>query len=409
VPVRIDGEVWELWRERAELVKEPRIDLRFVSDSPRDQALRALREALATALAALDPGTELPDGYDEPRVGECRIAAGADAVVLQIYDSDMIEALLGKIVADLEARGLDGRLEPYQPPVLPPPPNVMPLVECRMRPRGERQHIRSWAHRWIAHPDPFERLVMAGAGWCSALPAISSTNLSIDTLPRVAVNPFDDLPELLRGVIEQTGVVADLTCSGGDRYRTMAICPRDGRITLIDAGEAIGGVHGWLAPAGELTEFLSENIRELVYAYIKHGSSWALAVHAESLQFDWPPSPYTRWIGTRQEPFEDVYAPDAFAVQLLGPGYAGRIPTTTCWRQTQLENDSVLLEHTDPTAWFDTPFAPYGGVNQTPAFEPPPVLLRARADLDPILFRDEIAVQHQSSGSAPLGHGGWSG
>jgi hypothetical protein len=385
--VEVANRIWLEWRDRGELVKDPRIDLLLSSNLAPREALDALTEALGAAVAELDPGEELPDGYDEPLVGECRVAILGDGVVLQVYDSDMLRLLLELIATGLERRGVEGRLDVYEPKVVPPPPMKIALVECRMRVRGERHHLRRWVHEWKIDADAFRAVVAAGARWCTSLPG--SLALSIDTIPRVTVDAQDDLAELLRGAVERTGVVCDLTSASPDRYRTMAFTPRDGRVTLIEAGEAIERDGGWREPLREHTKFLECNAPQLVYAYIKHGSNWGHAKHASTLMWDWP----HRSGGDRGEGwFEDTHIPDAFAIQLLGPGHAGRVQPTSSWRQTQLENGAVILEHTDLPAWFDTPFAPFGGMNHpSQAFEPPEVLARAREDLKPVLFRDEIA------------------
>lgn len=394
--ISVNNEIWGEWRERAPQFKKPRIDLLLATRIGTEEAVDALSQSVAAAVAELDPGVDLPDGYDEPRVGQCRVAALTDGPVLQIYDSDVLQELIGLIVAGLEQRGVEGRLELYQPPVVPPPPREAPLVECRMRLRGERHHLRSWAHQWIVEPDAFRSVVLAGARWCSTVPGTSAMSLKIDTIPRVAVTADDDLEDRLLRAIERTGVVSDLTCTSVDRYRTMAFTPRDGRVTLIEAGEPLAQKGIWRQPVREFAEFLRENSPRLVYAFVKHGSEWGLAVHADSLMWDWP---HRTGADRGGQWFEDKYAPDAFAIQLLGPGYAERLPETPNWRQTPLDDGAVILEHSDFAAWFDTPFAPFGGMNhQGEAFEPPDVLVRAREDVNPILYRDEIALNAAHSG-----------
>ncbi|MDQ3741069.1 MAG: hypothetical protein M3389_09020, partial [Actinomycetota bacterium] len=78
--------------------------------------------------------------------------------------------------------------------------------------------------------------------------------------------------------------------------------------------------------------------------------------------------------------FEDRFAPDAFGVQLLGPGYEGRVPPTPLYRAEPAGAGCTLLEHADLPAWLDEPFGP----------EVPPVLAEAREALAPILFGPEL-------------------
>jgi hypothetical protein len=83
---------------------------------------------------------------------------------------------------------------------------------------------------------------------------------------------------------------------------------------------------------------------------------------------------------------EDHLVPDAFPIQLLGPGYAGRVPAGDDWRATALSEDRVLLEHVDPAAWFDELT-----LEEALAGESMPrqvVVERARASFTDLLFQD---------------------
>jgi hypothetical protein len=74
-------------------------------------------------------------------------------------------------------------------------------------------------------------------------------------------------------------------------------------------------------------------------------------------------------------------------VQLLGPGYAGRVEVSEEWRHEQIAPDVALLAHTRPEAWFDSEFIPMGTNSQEISDAlVPPVLAEARQDLDPILL-----------------------
>jgi hypothetical protein len=132
-----------------------------------------------------------------------------------------------------------------------------------------------------------------------------------------------------------------------------------------------------------------------VYGFVKRGSNRPAAELATSLAQDWPPVPHSDPYTLGSQPFEDEFAPDAFGVQLLGPGYAGRVPDRPSWRQEPVGPDAVILEHVDPEAWFARPFVEFGG-RRSPTLPPlppvPDVLARAREDLAPILFTDDVRV-----------------
>jgi hypothetical protein len=88
-----------------------------------------------------------------------------------------------------------------------------------------------------------------------------------------------------------------------------------------------------------------------------------------------------------------VLAPDAFGAQLLGPGYAGRIPSGGEWERVDVESDVALLLHRDPAAWFGVPLPPITPddcIRRDPSYPTPDVLLRAREDLADILVTVDV-------------------
>ena len=107
---------------------------------------------------------------------------------------------------------------------------------------------------------------------------------------------------------------------------------------------------------------------------------------------DWPQraDDRPRGAGWTDVSFEDIYAPDAFGVQLLGPGYADRVPDLDPWRTESLGGSAVLLEHTDLVAWFAQPFVPYRQQLRREERPRPEILARARAELAPILYTSGV-------------------
>ncbi len=86
--------------------------------------------------------------------------------------------------------------------------------------------------------------------------------------------------------------------------------------------------------------------------------------------------------------YEDLLAPDAFGAQLLGQGYAGRIPSDPDWEQVDLENGATLVVHRDPEAWFGRPLPPVTSqdfIALDPAYPTPEVLVQARETFSAIL------------------------
>jgi hypothetical protein len=164
-------------------------------------------------------------------------------------------------------------------------------------------------------------------------------------------------------------------------------------VSLVEAGATMQS-QGWRQPVRDMTGFLDANRATLTYALVKHGSSVYGAMSGRSLANDWPPRADFYAPLQLEQQFEDSFAPDAFAVQLLGPGYAGRIPNGPRWRETRLDQDRVILEHVSPELWFGTQFCPFGGRPhyREAAPDPPEVLNDARADFAEILFTDDLVI-----------------
>jgi hypothetical protein len=99
---------------------------------------------------------------------------------------------------------------------------------------------------------------------------------------------------------------------------------------------------------------------------------------------------------------EEYFAPDAFAIQLLGPGYAGRIPAGENWRETQLGAGRVLLEHTDPAPWFDEITLEEALAGES--VPRPGVVRRARSDFAPILFVDMTREERERTHAWNMAH-----
>jgi hypothetical protein len=133
---------------------------------------------------------------------------------------------------------------------------------------------------------------------------------------------------------------------------------------------------------------------KIVYGFLKRGSYLPAAESGYSLSQDWPPAEHHQPATQLGEAFEAEYAPDAFGLQLLGPGYAGRLLGGLDWNQIPVDAGRVILERRDPAAWFAEPFVPFGGrPNYTllPIPSVPDVLKRARHDFADILFTDALA------------------
>ncbi len=118
----------------------------------------------------------------------------------------------------------------------------------------------------------------------------------------------------------------------------------------------------WQAELARLLAWLREHAGAITYARAVRGwSTWPRRAH------DRPRGP-----GQTGEAFEDLWIPDAFGAQLLGPSFDGRVPSTSLWRTERL-GAATLLVPAQPERWFAAGGAPRD-------------LERARAQLAPLLY-----------------------
>jgi hypothetical protein len=386
--VKVSKQVWTRWAELSEY-RKPAITLLLVSRQSREKVLAALGKA-RRALTPADPLSEFV-------VGRCEAMVVPQGVALEISQGPSdFETLLGLIADGVAQRGITGRFEVLENDA-PDPPDEIPLVECRLRVRGERRPL-DVRFQWFPEPDAIQRLALAAARWCLALPGAEGGSLKISTFPRVMLDPAQDLEDLIRVTITRVGIYwFGIGAVAGGRWRLATIRP-DGRnggtVGLVQAGPRMLEPGGkWREAVADVKEFMVEHLDDLSYGLVKHGSWMSAAILRSSLMYDWPTLPGVR--SNLGEAWEDQYAPRPFAVQLLGPGFADRLPDHPDWRITPLRDGFVFLEHRRPDRWFEIPFAPFGGCRnlQSPPLDPPPgVFTEALEDLSALLITEEIGL-----------------
>ena len=393
--VRISDRVWERWETTAARTDEPAIVLLFTSDRPRAQVLAALQQAARDAIRELDPGPDPAPGVDEFRTGHVSFAPVREGVAVRIDEEpDDFEGLLRRIATGLEARGLEGALDVYEPETVEVP-EFVDLLECRLRVAGERFHYRGPNWGWRADPEALDEAVDAGVRWCLANGPGLPLSLAVRLVTPSPLGPGDDVRAYVRQALELTaeiGVVR-LTSAAPDRFRILSVQRSKGRVSLIEGGATIPA-SGWEPSVRGLRKRLAEAAPWAVYGFVKRGSRRDSAVQGGSLADDWVPVPHFLVASHIADPFEDEYVPDAFALQLLGQGYAGRVPRGPEWEAASAGSRAVLLAHTAPEEWFDGRLVPFRGYRSTPSPDEVPIpdlVTRARADFAEILFRDDIA------------------
>lgn len=383
----ISDRVFAKWRDLSSRTSKPDISLWVpsVSESPLSVVV-AVEEVVQEALAALAE-SQGDDPATYPRFAHAVAAPGG--VIIEVGRGiEGFESFVSTIAEGLSAREFEGTIELFEPMGLGALPFTVPLIECRIRVAGWRDPENRI--RWRAEPDAWRGLISAGVHWCAAGGAVDVT-FGTDTTPRVALSANDDLASLILDAAgrDEIGVFFG-TAGGRDHWRMIVAMPFGGRVSLVEAGPDLRP-RNWVSAVAELSQFLSVNRGLLVYAFIKQGSDVQAAWSGYSLAEDWPARPGFNALARLESSFEEAYAPDAFAVQMLGPGFTGRVPQGPSWRETKLEDGFSLVESIRPELWFDHDFIPAAaGPVRAREIPPPPVLQQAREDFGRVLFRDEI-------------------
>ena len=380
--VRIAESVLSAWRDELDEVPgEPGVQMLLSPAGDHQQAARAVRESFVELHDAYSD--ELDRSESEPWwPGEWDTLRVPGGVVVRVEDFDADESALFAFAAGLERRGVEGSLDVYHPPAVPTPPNAAHLLECRVRVRGERLRAEPRIYHWRADLRAHEAILAAAERWCRQRMPQAACKLTAGRIG-VPVEAGEDVLDRMRDAVIDSEPTVVSTVSD-DEFRSVAARSSSGGVSLIVGGARVED-GGWRSALSELTDLLHEHADLLAYAYVRRGWAYRAAVLHRELSADWPrrPNDQPRGPGGTPEAFEDVYAPDAFGVQLLGPGYAGRAPKSAAWRQQPAGSAAVLLEHVDLAAWFDAPFVPFWTAEQAP---PPTILARARMELAPILY-----------------------
>lgn len=392
--VRIADRVWEHWREVEEWGS---IELLFTSSLLDTDALSALEGSVGAAFRELarrriEAGRD-EDGEVSP--GDAFVVPVPGGVALRIDEHpEDFEGLMREIVSGLDANGVDGAFDLHEPHPVVEVPERVDLLECRLRLSGELYRWPNYGFPgWRPEPGALAAAADLGIRWCVDNGAQLQLSLAVRLMKPVVLRAGNDLRRHVGQAIEQTTDLGVLTLVSASphRFRGMAIEPREGRLTLVEGGATID--KDLQAALQALRASMQAAAPWAVYGFVKRGSKRLGAQLGTSLSDDWVPVLHRNAANSLGVAFEDKLAPDAFGMQLLGPGYAGRIPGGPEWRQEAVAPRGVILEHTDPEAWFGRLFAPFGGhpVPPTDPAEIPEVVSRARSTFTSILFTDDMA------------------
>jgi hypothetical protein len=310
-----------------------------------------------------------------------------------VTECDEFHVVLPMLVKALERHGIAGRIRVDEPPrraVLPAHADML-MLGLRVCGRRVRHDDAPWAYRWEPDAGALRAAVVQAAGWSRGLssPAQSLIAGGVDD---VGVGRDEDVTDRIVESVLMDGLPTRFSVGEAAAFRAVGLTPVGG-VVLVTGGSGLTQA-GWQSELADLTMFLREHADLFVYGYVRRGWNVYSAVTGDGLS-DWPRREDSRFetAGWTSESFDDVLVPDAFAIQLLGPGHAEHVPTTSAWRRTPAGRSSVLLEHVDPGAWFDQSFWSMTLLEQQrwlkprpPLPGPPPVLADARADFAPLLF-----------------------
>jgi hypothetical protein len=354
--VRIADRVWPA---AAALYEEQdlgaRVGLLLVPAGDVGEAERALAESVLEVHEHLD--AELPDpaAWDTPTPGEWEWVAGTDGVLIAFGDSMLFETELRAVAAALSRRGVDGEIDLREPVSAPELPEQEDLLECRVRIRGRREHGGESVYFWRCDRDAQWAFLAAADRWRRSAAEGAVGSVQKGAMPPVPVPADEEAVDRLSTAADgDSTIVVSASTPGG--FRSVTVHPYSGGVSLVIGGAEVRADR-WPHALAELTAILREHADLLAYGYVRRGWQVGAAVWSSVFGADWPQRPNDRPAGGgfASEAFEDVYAPDVFGVQVLGPGYAGRVPEHPKWRTEPVGTASVLLEHTDPAAWYAAP------------------------------------------------------
>lgn len=366
--LRIADGIMCSWRAQVEQGSETAISMRLAATAPVAETLDALEEAVRRSVVERQT-------VDAPFRGEWTWVASGDDVIVTALECEVLPEVLPELAALVDSRGVEGRLDLYDDSAANFQwPWPLRLVEARLRVRGAREHIGGQTYHWNANEEALEHVVDVAVRWCVDARGPSPW-LRVGVNPLIEVPP-DGLAARVREEMGRAGIVEIRRAGRGVVFDALW-----GRVSLMDIDAR------WRCVVAAMARVLREGAGSLAYAFVKGGADPSHVVAGESLEYDWPPRSGVDEHGVQPAwSFEDERAPDAFAVQLLGPGYAGRVPASRLYR-AQTVADATLLEHVDLASWFDAPIVP-PETHWTRIGEvmPPRVLAEARAALAPVLF-----------------------
>ena len=391
--VKLAKRVLKRWRAISEESMKVRLELLLTSRLDPATATDLLEQSLQRVLAAFE--ADPPDTGEEWEwwAGEWDVARVPEgAMLVGGYKSDGFEEVLLALVEELDRAGVRGKLDLYQLPEPPEPPVGIGVIETRVRVLGRR--VVNARDRWAADREALHRVLQAATRWGMEARPDRGVTLQHGAMPALLVRRCDDPWERLRDVMGES-TWTTLRSVGDERFRSVTVVPGNGDVRLVEGGPFLHRA-GWRPCVASAIEFVCLVAADAVYASVRrnpdrHDAEWNDVV-TDRLRRD----------ALDAIAHEERLARDAFAIQLLGPGYGGGIPDGDAWRRTPLPQKRVLLEQVELGPWFDEL-----SIDEAWEGESLPrraAVERAREDLAPILFSPIAKEEHERRHAWEMAH-----
>ncbi|MCA4132463.1 hypothetical protein [Arthrobacter sp. M4] len=338
----------------------------FESELPEAAAVEAL-ERVRASLELPAAGTGLGG------VAPCPL--GAVVAIHGIASAAEAHGLLAALASGLEAQGIHGALRPLpdEHPLVGAPNLDMSGFIAGVCLLGETDPVRS--PRRTSPPEVMDAVVDAALEWCQ-LP--SGTHYVGTAWSYVKCTAEQRKALLATG---STPINLDsLACvTGPDEIRS---------VEFGDRGTVYFGRldpdRRWEPAVADLTELLASLADQAEFGCIKR-SRLGTALWDVFQNYDWPERPHLKYASVGRS-LMDSLVPDAFGVQLLGPGHHLPAPLAPIWKAEPASAASTILEHTDLPAWFEGPLPE------------PETLEAARRSIEPLLMTTAQAEAVRSKG-----------
>ena len=384
--IKISESVWSAAEQAAAEDDEWWLRLHLVPDTPpKGPILEALDRALDDVVEAYShEGADRPDRA-LALVGEWDWVSVRDGALLQVRECEEFRWVLETLVTGLQRRGVSGTLDLWDRIPGPALPHRSHCLILRLRPAGVRHHGGHNGYEWTVDPEAQASLVSAAVEWCLAGEG-QRLALEFGTLGPLSVSAGDPVASTL---IEQVrrSYTSTFLAEGDNGFRAVGVRPPGGAVSLVVGGAVVEN-DGWRSLLADFRAMLLRHADAAVYGYVRRGWLSREALERDGLADDWPVRPDDTPVGAgyTDRAFEDLWAPDAFGLQLLGSGYSDRDVASERWYVNPAASGARVLEYVDPKAWFSTPFVAFGELQPPEERVPPPVLVRARTELASLLY-----------------------